>query len=82
GTPVIANITSDLGEFLHDGIEGFVCHDESAEAFAECLNRAMMLSDKKLSDMRMAALEQARISFDYHNYSETLSNFLGKINNP
>lgn len=43
GTPVIANLTSDLGRYLRDGQEGLVCRDHTVQALAETLWRAIRL---------------------------------------
>jgi glycosyltransferase involved in cell wall biosynthesis len=79
GTPVMANLTSDLGRHLHDGVEGLVCRDHSASAFAETLQRALILTPAQLQDMCYAARKQAESSFDFHTYTDSLSNFLDEI---
>lgn len=79
GTPVIANITSDLGEYLHDGIEGLVVGDHSPHAFAQTLKRAMCLTRQQLHQMRNAARTQAENSFDYNNYKDTLASFIETV---
>jgi glycosyltransferase involved in cell wall biosynthesis len=76
GTPVIANLTSDLGRYLQDGTEGLICKDHSDTAFAETLQRALLLTPAKRVKMRHAARSQAECSFDFRNYTETLSVFL------
>lgn len=76
GTPVICNITGDLGEYIHDGVEGFICSDYSVVAFVEALQRALATSMKARTEMRTFAREQAECSFDYRNYAERLSTFL------
>jgi glycosyltransferase involved in cell wall biosynthesis len=79
GTPVIANITSDLGSYLHEGIEGLICRDHSADAFAETLRRAFLLTPAHRQEMRHAARRQAERSFDFRNYTEALSTFFGEV---
>lgn len=76
GTPVIANLTSDLGLYLHDGVEGLVCKDCSTAALVAVLKRALLLSPSELSAMRLAARHQAERSFDFRVYAKHLSNFL------
>lgn len=76
GTPVIANITSDLGHYLRDSIEGLVAQDHSAEAFAAALGRALRLKPEERMRMRQAARGQAERSFDYRNFTESLKGFL------
>jgi len=79
GTPVIANLTSDLGLYLRDGIEGLICEDYSVESFASTLNRALMLSPVQMGLMRSAARNQAEQSFDFRVYSNQMSEFLAKV---
>lgn len=76
GTPVIANITSDLGLYLSDGVEGFVCTDHSPEALVLTLNRALSLSQEDMRLMRDAARRQAINSFDFRAHSSKLIDFL------
>jgi glycosyltransferase involved in cell wall biosynthesis len=75
GTPVIANITTDLRDYLHDGIEGLICPDHTAEAFAQTLDRALVLTQEERNQMRKAARRQAERSFDYRNYTKSLKAF-------
>lgn len=79
GTPVIANLTSDIGLFLRHGEEGLVCDDWSASAFADALRQALSLAPAKLAAMRSAARQQAERSFDYREYSGVLSGFLRRL---
>ncbi len=76
GTPVICNLTSDLGDYIHDGKEGLICRNESAGAFRETLERAIRLAPEQRKIMRKAARAQAERSFDFRNYSEVLHNFI------
>ena len=79
GTPVIANLSSDLGTYLHDGIEGFVCRDHSVDAFAESLHRALLLPAAERLKMRFAARKQAEHSFCFSTYTNVLIDFLDKV---
>lgn len=79
GTPVMANLTSDLGLYLHDGIEGLVCADCSTEALVAVLNKALLLSPAELAAMRLAAREQAERSFDFRVYGKPMSDFLKRV---
>jgi glycosyltransferase involved in cell wall biosynthesis len=79
GTPVICNLTSDLGHYINDGIEGLICRDHSIEAFTEALQRALSLTTTDLISMRYAARACAERSFDYRNYNVTLNNFVESI---
>ena len=79
GTPVICNVTSDLGKYIQDGIEGFVCSDNSVGAFIENLICALKMSPDEYVAMRKAARERAEKSFDYHVHAERLGRFLESV---
>jgi glycosyltransferase involved in cell wall biosynthesis len=79
GTPVIANLTSDLGLYLHDGINGLICRDHSAKAFAETLQRAQLLLPTVRDKMRHAARKEAERSFEFSNYTALLNSFLKDV---
>ena len=79
GTPVICNLTSDLGQYIHDGIEGLVCKNSSVGEFREAIERAISLSPAQYAKMRIAARNMAEQSFDYRVYAEPLRCFLEKI---
>lgn len=78
GTPVIINITSDLGKYVHDGAEGLICDDYTPESLVIALKRAMALSTDEKMKMRQAARAQAEESFDCYRYSERLKGFMKK----
>jgi glycosyltransferase involved in cell wall biosynthesis len=79
GTPVICNITSDIGKYVRDGVEGFVCRDSSVEAFTDALHRASTLSQAERAAMRVAAHEQATRSFDYRAHVHRLTDFVSSL---
>ena len=79
GVPVIANCTSDIGSFLNDGVNGFICRDHSAEAFAHALLRAIVLNRDERYKMASAAYETARDSFDYRSYSSQMSSLFKEV---
>lgn len=76
GTPVIANLTSDLGLYLHDGVEGLVCSDCSVGELVVTFEKALLLSSSEIELMGIAARNQAMSSFDFRVYAAPLSNFL------
>jgi glycosyltransferase involved in cell wall biosynthesis len=78
-TPVIANLTGDLGAYLSDGVEGIVCADQSVSALAQALWRALRLRPDERLAMRRAARDRALTSFDYRNYVSELGDFLDRI---
>ena len=80
GTPVIANITSDLGKYILDGKTGIVCRDETPEACADGFRRALSMTAEERNAMRNWAKEMAANGFDYKNYSALINNFLVATN--
>jgi glycosyltransferase involved in cell wall biosynthesis len=73
---VIANLTGDLGLYLHDETNGLVCSDYSVGALSETLRRALLLTPGERGSMREAARRQAEQSFDFRAYGSQLSSFL------
>lgn len=76
GTPVIANITSDLGRYIIDGKTGFVCADETAESCAAAFRKALGMTDAERETMRENTLEMGKRAFDYRAYAEVMERFL------
>ena len=81
GTPVILNITSDLGEYIHDGEEGLVCPDQSLGSLMGAVERALSMTKGQRIEMRGAARRRAEASFDYRNYVEVLGAFIKGLQN-
>lgn len=79
GVPVIANLTSDLAEYLHDGVEGFVIEDDSVRACAEALRRALRTSAGQRAEMRAAARARARESFDFTKHVVSAGEFVRRL---
>ena len=78
GTPVIANITSDLGKYIIDGETGIVCANETPEACAEGFKRALAMSTEEKNKMCKSAYEMARVAFNYESYVDEMREFLNK----
>jgi glycosyltransferase involved in cell wall biosynthesis len=76
GTPVIANLTSDLDRYLADEQAGIVCRDHSAAAFSEALGKALRMRADEVTVMRVSARQLAESSFDCRRYSGQLDSFL------
>lgn len=79
GVPVIANLTSDIGLYLHDGIEGLVCENETPEACVETIKRALLLTVKEKKQMRINARKQAEKGFNYNTYVNDMKNYFDEI---
>lgn len=72
GTPVIANLSSDLHQHLRDGDTGLVCATPSLDAVIKTLFRATELGETELRRMRVACLDQAQAAFHPLRYVESL----------
>ena len=78
GTPVIANITSDLGKYLVDGVNGFVCEDSDVSSLVLQLHRAAILNHDAYNGMRLEARKLSELYFDYRHYSDSLAEFINQ----
>ena len=79
GTPVIANLTSDLHKYIIDGKTGIVCADETPEACAEAFRKVLALTQETRMQMHENCLEMARQAFDYRAYVDAMNDFLKNI---
>jgi glycosyltransferase involved in cell wall biosynthesis len=79
GTPVIANLTSDLALHLREGVTGIVCEDAGAAAFAAGLRRALHLSSAEVAAMRQASRRHAEAMFDFRHYAGDVSGFVARL---
>lgn len=76
GTPVIANLTSDLHRYLRDGDTGFTCAGPAPENLEAALTRALAMTPEQHAAMRARCRAQATEAFDYRAFIEPLSKFL------
>jgi len=72
GTPVIANLTSDLHLHLRDGETGLVCASPDADSIASVLMRALALDEATVARMRSACLRHAESTFHPLIYRDAL----------
>ncbi len=79
GTPVIANLTSDLGGYLFDGKTGFVVDEPNEESIYETLKyKVIGLSPSKIEEMKCNVKEEAK-RLDYHYFKEPLEKFMEEL---
>lgn len=79
GTPVICNLTSDLGHYLRDGENGFVCDSMQPDSVVAAIERAAMLSLDEMRAMRGAALAMAREAFHPGRHAEAMRSLLSSV---
>lgn len=76
GVPVIANLTSDIGEYVRDGQEGILLDGSDPEAFAVGVRRSLAMPKEHRTAMRAFARQRALECFDYRNYVAALNEFV------
>lgn len=76
GTPVIANLSSDLDLHLKDGRTGLVFERSDVESVKGALTRALLMEKCEISRMREACLEHARRAFHPGVYVQGLSSLI------
>lgn len=78
GVPVIANLTSDIGEYVRDGNEGIVLAGSDPEAFTAGVRKVLAMSKEQWTAMRGHARQRAVECFDYRNYVTPLKDFVAR----
>jgi glycosyltransferase involved in cell wall biosynthesis len=79
GTPVIANLTSDLKNYLKDGENSFTFDGYSPENLVTVLGKILKLSNSELIEMRGKARNTAENHFDYRIYVNSFKKFIGSL---
>lgn len=77
-TPIITNLTSDLGLYLKDGYNSIIVSDCSPTAFSKALEKALCLSSEEKKLMYINARKTAEDHFDYRLYNLIISDLLNK----
>lgn len=75
-TPIICNLTSDLGKYLKDGENCLIVETFSAKAFAEAIRRALSLSIEEKKMLSYNARITAERYFDYRIYINQFNHFI------
>ncbi|MBC5784867.1 glycosyltransferase [Ramlibacter sp. USB13] len=79
GTPVIANLSGDLGDYLRDGETGLICEGPTTRQFTMALQRALQLPPAQRRSMRSRCREVAATFFDYRTHADSLGMFIGSF---
>lgn len=79
GTPIILNLTGDLGEYLADETASIVATSPAPEHIAVALRRALALNASQLKAMRVAARDKAELHFDFRRSIPALRQLLGQL---
>lgn len=79
GTPVIANITSDIGSYLKDGETGFIVPEPSENAIYQILKeKVLSMSKADIEELKFNVRSAAK-QLDYHAYIQPLRDFLANL---
>jgi glycosyltransferase involved in cell wall biosynthesis len=79
GTPVIANLTSDLGKYLINGRTGFVVENNEEENLYQLLKeKVIFLSSEQIKALKTQVKDNNK-AFDYHYYIEPLQKFSNEL---
>lgn len=79
GTPVITNVTGDVGLYLVNGKNSFILQDDSTEAISFVLEKLVTVSINEMNTMRVSARNTAEHCFDYRNYLSPMKDFMNNI---
>lgn len=78
GRPVIANLTSDIGSYLHDGFNGFVVDGYSADSLLDVLLKVVHGSASN-NDIYKNSYRSASDFFGMQNFSKSLLESYEKV---
>ncbi len=74
-TPVLCNLSSDLGDYLIDNENAVLAKDHTPESLAEAIHRAAELSYDQKNEMCAHARRTAEKYFDWKEYSSDIAKF-------
>jgi glycosyltransferase involved in cell wall biosynthesis len=75
GVPLLCNITSDLHQYLKDGVNALIASELSVDCLAATLRRASTLTTEHYQQMRAAARTTAQ-AFDGRRFGQTYRDLL------
>ena len=75
-TPIITNLTSDLGLYLKDGYNSIIVSDCLPTAFSKAVEKAITLTASEKKQMYSNARKTAEEHFDYKLYGKTLEKII------
>lgn len=75
---MIANLTSDLGLYMVDNINGIIVADDTIGASLEALKKISSLDREQINSMRQEARTTGNRSFDLRKYIPDLKEFVWK----
>lgn len=79
GTPVIANLTSDLERFLLDSETGFVVNEPTVKAVCQVLKDKILSLNRYSIDVMKKRTKAVSVKLDYHSYKTQLNDFINNL---
>lgn len=76
GTPMVCNLSSDLGLYLDDGYNAFIADDHQPNSLKLALEKAINASAEQRKTMRKNARKTAEEAFDYRKYTSIFGEFI------
>lgn len=76
GTPILCNLSSDLGMYLVDGKNSILVNQPTEKELKNAIKRILTLNKKQLEQMQMLSYETAINNFDRTRYLDDFRNFL------
>ncbi len=76
GTPMILNLSSDIGKYVKDGREVIISSDHSEKEILKSLLRAVKLTNDEKLKMKIAARSCAENNLDCRLYTNELASIL------
>lgn len=80
GTPVLANLTSNLGEYLENRKNSIIIKSPNFVDFSDALNEALELDLTLIKFFKKNAINTAHLNFRPNNYVKKLKYFLSDVN--
>lgn len=79
GTPILGNLTGDVGLYVTDQVEGILVPDCRPESFAQGLARTLSMPTAARHQMRARARHRAAVSMDFRNYGPVMHEFVDHL---
>lgn len=76
GCPMLCNLSSDLSNYLSDGVNSVVVNGHTEKDLYDSLIRISEMPRKQIEGMRAAARRDAEQYFDYRNYRDAVDHLI------
>lgn len=79
GTPVIANLTSDIGAYLKDGETGFIVNEPNEKGIYRILKEKVLTLRRDEIDALKVRTKEVSMQLDYHYYTAAANKFFRNL---